>query len=130
MWFAALSNINHQPWLISLLGRLFSNSDSVIALLEKNPFEERPPEMIRIIKYKYFFTHNKDQVNWWKREMDSIYLSTIKRNDHVLVKYLKESGYRPITNKKFEIHPWQSIPIVKIVISFIIINFTACLLLK
>jgi len=55
MWFAALSNINYEPWLINMVGRLFSNSSSVNALIKKNPFISKPPNYIRIKAFKYNF---------------------------------------------------------------------------
>lgn len=48
MWFAALSNVNREPWLINMLGRLFSNSPSTTYMLKHNPFAKKPPNYLRI----------------------------------------------------------------------------------
>ena len=61
MWFAALSDINHQPWLINGLGRLFSNSESVLALMKNDPFPGKPPNYIRIKKYNYLFSPSSSE---------------------------------------------------------------------
>lgn len=56
MWFAALGSLNENVWVVNLINRLFSNSPSVMTLFKTNPFEEEPPEHIRIQYYLLNFT--------------------------------------------------------------------------
>ena len=60
----------------NLLARLLEGSPPVLALLEKNPFPERPPKMIRTMLYRYRFTTFEERRatgRWWKRELLGAY---------------------------------------------------------
>ena len=51
--------------------KLEQGSAEVSALLEHNPFKERPPEFIRVQVFQYEFTNFKERQqtgNWWKYE--------------------------------------------------------------
>ena len=57
MWFAALGNYNHNPWLISLSYRLLSGQPEVMALLHpESPWQDKPPKYIRGMKYTYHYS--------------------------------------------------------------------------
>lgn len=57
MWFAALGQkINNEPFLTSLVVKLFSESPSVLSLLSKNPFKKKAPKYLKIDKLKLKFT--------------------------------------------------------------------------
>ncbi len=43
MWFAALDDPRRLPWFWRFLQRLLENEPAVTALLEKNPFPDKPP---------------------------------------------------------------------------------------
>jgi predicted DCC family thiol-disulfide oxidoreductase YuxK len=43
MWFAALDDPGNLPWVSRFLQRLLENEPSVLALLGKSPFPDRPP---------------------------------------------------------------------------------------
>ena len=47
MWFAALGDVRQNPWFVNFCVRLLQGSPDVLALLEKNPFPDRPPKYIR-----------------------------------------------------------------------------------
>jgi hypothetical protein len=47
MWFAALDDPQRVPWFSSFLARLLENEPSVTALLETNPFPDKPPTYVR-----------------------------------------------------------------------------------
>jgi len=70
-WFAALGSYQRNPWFVNLMVRLLQGSPEVLKLLEKNPFEEKPPRFIRASLYEYRFTDlvtRKREGVWWKRE--------------------------------------------------------------
>jgi hypothetical protein len=80
MWFAALGNYRENPWFVNFLIRLLQGSPAVLALLEKNPFPDRPPRYVRAALYEYRFTdratHDKTGA-WWQRERKGLYCPEI-----------------------------------------------------
>lgn len=76
MWFAALGDYRGNPWFVNFCVRLLQGQPEVLALLEKNPFSERPPRYIRAIVYDYRFTDLKTK-GWWRREPKGDYLPVI-----------------------------------------------------
>jgi hypothetical protein len=80
MWFAALSRIETTPWFQSFLLRLLQGEPAVLALLEHNPFPEKPPRFLRAVSDTYEFTtpagHSKTG-DWWKAEPAAIYCPPI-----------------------------------------------------
>jgi len=76
MWFAALGRVESTPWFQSFVIRLLQGSPEVLALLEKNPFPEKPPKYIRAISDDYEFSKTGEN-NWWSREPAAIYCPEI-----------------------------------------------------
>jgi len=76
MWFAALGRVETTPWFQSFVIRLLQRSPEVLALLEKNPFPEKPPKYIRAISDDYEFSKTGEN-NWWRREPAAIYCPEI-----------------------------------------------------
>lgn len=76
MWFAALGDYRRNQWLINFMVRLLEGSPEVAALLEKNPFPDKPPRFIRAVVYDYRFTDwaaiESDKA-WWRRERRGLY---------------------------------------------------------
>ncbi len=71
MWFAALGDVRRDPWFIQLLVRLLEGEPTVLALIETNPFPDRPPRFIRAQLYDYRFTDpeaRRETGAWWTRE--------------------------------------------------------------
>jgi predicted DCC family thiol-disulfide oxidoreductase YuxK len=80
MWFAALGDYQHNPWLVNFCFRLLQGSPPVLALLAKNPFPDAPPKYIRAVAYEYHFTDTatrKKTGEWWRREPLGIYLPAV-----------------------------------------------------
>jgi hypothetical protein len=76
MWFAALGRVESTPWFQSFLIRLLQGSPEVLALLETNPFPEKPPKFLRAISDDYSFTASGEKA-WWSREAAAIYCPEI-----------------------------------------------------
>ncbi|GAB1609574.1 lipase maturation factor 2-like isoform X1 [Argonauta hians] len=101
MWFAALGDFHHNPWLLTLCYRLMTGQKEVLQLMDKNPFPEKPPTYLRATLYHYHYTspyimskkYSKD--GWWVREKVSSYLPIIDKNDQGLLQWLQQ-------NKVFE----------------------------
>ena len=58
MWFAALGNVNQNPWLVHLVYKLLVGSYTARQLLDASntPFPKAPPKLIRASLYHYNFT--------------------------------------------------------------------------
>ncbi len=80
MWFAALGDRTDNPWFESLMRRLLEGSPPVLALLEANPFPDRPPKYVRALLYDYRFADASARVStgqWWVRRLDGLYFPEV-----------------------------------------------------
>jgi hypothetical protein len=75
MWFAALNEPGRVYWLSRFLERLLQNESTVTALLEKNPFAERPPLYVRALFYDYTYANSEEKAYglWWQRQLLATY---------------------------------------------------------
>ena len=75
MWFAALDDPQRLPWFSRFLERLLENEPSVTALLERNPFPDKPPTYVRAEFYDYTYAGNDDHAagRWWNRRLAGLY---------------------------------------------------------
>jgi predicted DCC family thiol-disulfide oxidoreductase YuxK len=76
MWFAALGTRDSEPWFKDFLVRLLEGSPDVLRLLDRDPFNGRPPRYVRAILYRYRFsdpTERRSQGVWWTRELTGEY---------------------------------------------------------
>jgi predicted DCC family thiol-disulfide oxidoreductase YuxK len=83
MWFAALGDVRGNQWFVSFCFRLLQGKREVLALLEKNPFPNRPPRFIRASLYEYHFTtpdERRATGAWWKRERTGEYCPPLSLN--------------------------------------------------
>lgn len=70
MWFIALSPAYARGWFPAFVARLLANDRATLRLLERNPFEERPPTFVRARLYRYRFTtsaERRESGEWWVR---------------------------------------------------------------
>jgi len=84
MWFAALSDVQNNPWFINFLIRLLQGSQPVLDLMGKNPFPDHPPKYVRAVLYRYEFTSPQERQksgDWWKREKTGIYCPPVSLQD-------------------------------------------------
>jgi len=56
MWFAALGSYQYNFWFRVLCYRLLTNEPSVTALLQENPFPNKPPKFIKALLYTYHYS--------------------------------------------------------------------------
>ncbi len=78
MWFAALGDVQQNPWFVNFLVRLLEGSPEVLAQLGYNPFPDKPPHYIRAQLYDYHFTRRGDDPHaWWKRELIGTYCPAV-----------------------------------------------------
>lgn len=77
IWFAAMSSIRSNPWLLRFIVKLLKDDKPCLKLLRDNPFKRKPPKYIRARLFHYEFTsreERKETENWWKRSFEGIYL--------------------------------------------------------
>lgn len=92
MWFAAMSSYYRHPWLLNLIAKLLAGQPDVIALLGYNPFPDKPPKHIRVVRYIYRFT-DPGEKNWWKREFTDVYLPPLSLEDPQFRDVLRAQGW-------------------------------------
>jgi hypothetical protein len=97
MWFAALGDVRRNPWLVHFLDRLLEGEPEVLALLEDNPFADRPPRLIRAVVFQYHFTDAATRAMtgaWWRREWLGLYCPVLTRSGGHLAP-AAEMGQKP-----------------------------------
>jgi predicted DCC family thiol-disulfide oxidoreductase YuxK len=80
MWFAALTDPQHVYWFPRFLERLLQNEPTVTALLEKNPFIDKPPLYVRALYYDYKFADGQERAMglWWQRQLLTTYFPAVR----------------------------------------------------
>ncbi len=75
MWFAALDDPQRLPWFPRFLAALLKNEPAVTALLERNPFPDKPPVYVRAQYYDYTYASSQEKAKglWWHRRLLGLY---------------------------------------------------------
>jgi predicted DCC family thiol-disulfide oxidoreductase YuxK len=75
MWFAALDDPRRLRWFSRFLEGILESEPAVTALLEKNPFPDKPPVYVRAQFYEYTFTDREQKATglWWDRRSLGLY---------------------------------------------------------
>jgi hypothetical protein len=84
MWFAALGDPRQEWWFANFLARVLEGSPDVLALLEANPFPDRPPRFVRAVLYAYRFTAPETRAvtgAWWSRKFAGEYVPPVSLTD-------------------------------------------------
>lgn len=80
LWFAALGPPEQNRWVLQLCEHLLRGTPEVLALLARNPFAERPPRFVRVVRYEYHFTDAATRARtgqWWRRTPLDFYLEPV-----------------------------------------------------
>jgi len=108
---AADSTIDNELWLISLLQKLFKGDFYLTDHLTENPFAERLPNYLQIIKF--------DNDN----DIAEDYFGSVHKRDKVLNEYLAKKGYfKNQTELERAYHPAEELKILAFVIYLGVIN--------
>ncbi len=78
LWFAALGQPQHAPWVYELAFALLRAEPSVLRLFERDPFDGERPIEVRIIRYRYRFASPGERAEtgaWWVRDRRSVWLA-------------------------------------------------------
>jgi hypothetical protein len=77
MWFAALSPVYAEAWMLALVEKLLKNDPRTLRLLATNPFPDAAPTFVRALLYRYRFTTRQERREtgaWWVPELVGEYL--------------------------------------------------------
>jgi len=80
LWFAALDSPDNNPWVGTVCARILENDRDVLGLFSVNPFPERAPRLIRVVRYEYEFTNYAERAstgNWWRRTPIDFYIPAV-----------------------------------------------------
>jgi hypothetical protein len=82
MWFAALDDPRRLMWFLRFLQRVLENEAAVTALLEKNPFPDKPPVYVRAVFYDYSYANREEKAKglWWDRRALGLYFPAVHLN--------------------------------------------------
>jgi predicted DCC family thiol-disulfide oxidoreductase YuxK len=80
MWFAALEDPRRLRWFAGFLEKILKNEPAVTALIEKNPFPDKPPVYLRALFYDYSYTgiEEKAKGQWWDRRLLGVYFPVVQ----------------------------------------------------
>ena len=84
LWFAALGSERDRVVAERLAAALLNGEKSVLRLLGRNPFPDKPPQFLRASLYEYRFTtaaERQENGAWWSRKLRRAYLPTVSRAD-------------------------------------------------
>ena len=75
MWFAALDDPRRLRWFSGFLERVLENAPTVTALMERNPFPDKPPVHVRAQFYDYTYSSGEEKARgvWWDRRLLGLY---------------------------------------------------------
>jgi hypothetical protein len=94
MWFAAMSEYRHHPWIVHLVYKLLLGDKALLGLLSHNPFPETPPRYVRADLYRYEFTRSRVESGmWWQRTKVGTYLPPVSADEPALLEFLRRRGW-------------------------------------
>ena len=71
LWFASLGPWQQSSWVIQAQQRLVEGSPAVLRLFRRDPFQGKPPALVRTVLYQYWFTDvatKRKTGAWWRRK--------------------------------------------------------------
>lgn len=77
LWFAALGHPTQNRWVLAVCEHLLRGTPDVLTLVEKNPFPQKPPRHIRVVRYEYHFTDPATRARTgqvWRRTPLELYI--------------------------------------------------------
>jgi hypothetical protein len=100
LWFASLGGWRQNRWVLRVEQRLLSGSPDVLALFAADPFAGHPPEQVRVVLWRYWFTSRREKRAeglWWRREDLGLYAPTLGRSPDGKILILEIPDARPGT---------------------------------
>jgi len=84
MWFAAQGDLRDNPWFIRFAHQVLKGEESVIGLLDHDPFNGKPPRYLRAVVYEYTFTKPGalwERGRWWKQGVAEPFMPVVSLSD-------------------------------------------------
>ena len=81
MWFLPLSRLYGEGWFMPFLTALLRGDPAVRRLLARDPFEGRPPKLVRARLYRYRYSswrELREDGRWWNRELVGDFTSPVR----------------------------------------------------
>ena len=94
IWFAAMEDVNDEPWTVHLVWKLLHNDPPALGLLAGNPFPGAPPRYIRARLFRYELVPPGDH-GWWTRRELGEWLPPLSTDDPRIHKLLQAYGWLP-----------------------------------
>jgi hypothetical protein len=90
LWFAALSDLRHHPWVPALMQRMTRGDPTVLSLFATDPFRGVAPDAVRAVVYEYRFASPATTAGhgsaggwevgrWWSRRALGSYAPPVAR---------------------------------------------------
>lgn len=98
MWFAALADYQHYPFIVSLMNKIHHGCPTALHLLDgsRYPFlPSEPPLYLKADLFHYDFTQQNVSVppaEWWVRSWQREYLPVLERDNESLLAFLEAHG--------------------------------------
>jgi hypothetical protein len=70
LWFASLGPWQQSSWVVRAQKRLIEGSPAVLRLFRRDPFQGKPPALVRTVLWQYWFTDlatKRKTGAWWRR---------------------------------------------------------------
>jgi hypothetical protein len=93
LWFAGLSNIQREPWIVHLVYQLLRGDAPVKTLLARDPFAKEPPRFVRARLYRYWFAPERSAGRYWERELEGEYLVPVSLEHQEFRRFLAAYGW-------------------------------------
>jgi hypothetical protein len=84
LWFAALDSAENNPWVGTVCARILQDDRDILGLFSANPFPDRAPHFVRVVRYQYEFTNYAERAstgNWWRRTPIDFYIPAVSLAD-------------------------------------------------
>jgi hypothetical protein len=82
LWFASLEPWRASPWVVLSQERLLEGSSGVLKLFRADPFQGKPPSIVRTVLWQYWFTDLETRRRtgaWWRRQELGPFSGTVMR---------------------------------------------------
>jgi hypothetical protein len=98
LWFAAMEaersgGLQREAWVLQLVHHLLRADPQTLGLLARDPFEGRPPVLVRVRLFQYRFAPPGSGV-WWTRQEVGTLIRPVAVDDEALLDALREHGFR------------------------------------
>ncbi|CAF3295058.1 unnamed protein product [Rotaria socialis] len=99
LWFAAMQNLQYNPWLIHLMVHLLASDQyspvNVVLSVGGNPFPDAPPRFIKADLYRYKFASlGSGDKNWWTRTYQQSYAPIFELKSPQLKSILRQMTWK------------------------------------